>query len=348
MKTFIAFSFMLCLSITLVAQAPPCAPSSEAVQLMWNKYGRWKPFLPYNKLLTQADKAIYNWKKAVNNRGKTFHRPLEYSQVINETLRGARFNTHTYISAPATEKAVTLSIQKRSGKGKVSIQVCTTTYSGGVNNVYSYTFEPNSPATTRVVTIDNAKGKVISIRLEKETGSDFTYRIEDQSPYPPLLCYASSDVVKTMWDEYGNWNPLLSPQLRAQKASRALIDFNNAVNNNGNTTGPHRSLEPEGNEVETLQRKTHYTYVMAPTNKPTIKLTLIKRGGQAETEVSVCTTTKTGDPSSEYSYTFEKGNYTRTQQITINNARRKVISINIKNSDNSGTFEYQLKDITQY
>ena len=149
--------------------------------------------------------------------------------------------------------------------------------------------------------------------------------------------------VTSMWDAYGPWNPLLSPQLRAKKASDAILDFNKTFHNDGNTTGPHRSLEPEGNLVITQQPKTHYTYVMAPTNKPTIKLTLIKRGGQAETEVSVCTTTKTGDPESEYSYTFEKGSYTRTQQITINNARRKVISINIKTG--VGTFEYQLKDI---
>lgn len=85
-------------------------------------------------------------------------------------------------------------------------------------------------------------------------------------------------------------------------------------------------------------------FVTAPSLYDEVDITVVKSGGKAKTDVTICTyDAKTGNKMHIQTYTFKKGKGNETWRKTIKNAYGKSISVFLKNKSVANNFHYEVK-----
>ncbi|MEM8887616.1 MAG: hypothetical protein AAGD28_06485 [Bacteroidota bacterium] len=166
-----------------------------------------------------------------------------------------------------------------------------------------------------------------------------SFSLQAQTP----KCSSSAAAVAQMWNSYGTWNPSISTQAYAALVRDAVSSWNNYARNRWATIGPRHLALNNRQATGTILGQTNRTFVTVPARGNSVTITLRKTDGRAKTGVTICTQTKNGTRRTVHSYTFNNGNYTKTKTFTINNAKGKVISINMRNYSVGNKFKYTVK-----
>ncbi|MEZ4884889.1 MAG: hypothetical protein R3E32_09205 [Chitinophagales bacterium] len=187
MKTLVkcSFSLVICFLLcnaTVSAQTPSCSSSAGVVSKMWKA---WKDLgvgdasgLNTVTYLNQADRAISSWNGLVGNSWATIGpRDLKINnRSENGTIMGQ--TNRTFITPPARNNTVTITLRKTDGKAKTGVTICTTDKNNNTRTIHSYTFNNGNYTKTKAFTISNARDKVISINMRNySVGNKFEYTI---------------------------------------------------------------------------------------------------------------------------------------------------------------------------
>lgn len=187
MKTLVKFSisFIFCLFVlntNISAQTPSCNSSAGVVSKMWKA---WKDLgfgdasgLNNALYLNHTDRAITKWNQLIGNswatigpRSLKINGRSERGTIMGQTNR-------TFITPPAKNNTVTITLRKTDGKAKTGVTICTTDKRNGKRTVHSYTFNNGNYTRTKTFTISNARNKVISINMRNySVGNKFKYTI---------------------------------------------------------------------------------------------------------------------------------------------------------------------------
>jgi len=84
----------------------------------------------------------------------------------------------TFISPMSEHNKLEISLEKVSGKAKTDIFICVHDLQGGSKQVKEYRFENGKTKKTKKFTINNVKGKLISVVVKgKSAGNTFGYKL---------------------------------------------------------------------------------------------------------------------------------------------------------------------------
>lgn len=154
-------------------------------------------------------------------------------------------------------------------------------------------------------------------------------------------CSSATAAVTTMWDKFGQWNPEMTTAFYMNKADQAVRAWNQVAQNSWATLGP-RSLKRKQTARGTILGQTNRTFVMPPSLRKNLSITIKKTNGRAKTGVTICTTGKGGRKTIVAQYTFPNGRQAMTKKFNISSAKGKVISINMRNYSVGNKFKYQV------
>ncbi|MEO0474163.1 MAG: hypothetical protein AAF206_31430 [Bacteroidota bacterium] len=177
-----AFFFTLSFGLTsLNAQTPGCSSAANTVSTMWQKYGEWSPSIGFSAWASKADRAIRLWNQAARNswatigpRSLNLPRDTESGTILGQTNR-------TFVTPPSFHNTIEITINKTDGRAKTGITICTKSRNGSRRTVHSYTFNNGNRPMRKVFTINNAKGKVISVSMRNySVGNKFKYTISSK------------------------------------------------------------------------------------------------------------------------------------------------------------------------
>ncbi len=154
-------------------------------------------------------------------------------------------------------------------------------------------------------------------------------------------CSSATAAVTTMWNKYGQWNPDIATGAYMSKVEQAVRAWNQVAQNSWATLGP-RSLKRSQTARGTILGQTNRTFVMPPSLRRNVTITIKKTNGRAKTGVTICTTGKGGRKNIVAQYTFPNGRQPMTKTFNISTAKGKVISINMRNYSVGNKFKYQV------
>lgn len=338
MKTMISLTIALGFVLCLNAQTPSCSIANDVVTKMRKSAQGLNFQQPYERWIRKSNETIKKYNRAVGNKNNTTgpNRSLKFGGISVRTIR--KQGTHTLVTVPAYENSLDFTINKLGGKGKIGITVCSSK-GGRVNKEYSVTFDSSPNTATRTLTINNTKGKVIRFIIKHYSGSDpVEYRIASTTSAPQTPpCSAGSRVASKMWSAYGKWSRGLSVREWKAKANQAVNKFNNTVR------GKNQSFKFGEILNSPIAAKEFHTITTPPAFKGSVEFTFIKFG-RGEAGITICTSTKGGQPQNAYSYQFAESDTNTTRKFNISNTKGKVITILIRNYSRGKTFDYQLKD----
>ncbi len=167
-------------------------------------------------------------------------------------------------------------------------------------------------------------------------------------------CTSSHEAATKMWDAWHNAIidgtetvekyalPTVVDWFEYQElASTAVTGWNQLANNSWSTIGP-RSLNIGSTETGNVVGRTTRTFIMPPSNRDTIRVTINKTDGRARTGVTICTQTNDDRRQSVVSHSFPNTNDPLVETFEITGAADKVISIAIKNYSVGNQFQYSI------
>lgn len=124
---------------------------------------------------------------------------------------------------------------------------------------------------------------------------------------------------------------------------KRIKDAWNWISSNSSANIGPRYLEMDGgNEQGTVMGQTQRTFVTPPSFNNTVKVTLNKYDGRAETKVLICSHGDDGITRTLKEYTFENNKNGQTKVFTLTGVRGKIISIAIKNKSVGNKFKYRI------
>ncbi len=187
MKTFVkcSLSLVICFFLfntSVSAQTPSCNSSAAVVSKMWKAWNDLgvgnASLLPNATYVARAAQAVNGWNSLVGNSWATigprdlrFNNRSESGIIMGQTNR-------TFITPPARNNTVTITLRKTDGKAKTGVTICTTDINNNRRTVHSYTFNNGNYTRTKTFTIHNARNKVISINMRNySVGNKFRYTI---------------------------------------------------------------------------------------------------------------------------------------------------------------------------
>ncbi len=154
-------------------------------------------------------------------------------------------------------------------------------------------------------------------------------------------CSSATAAVTTMWEKFGEWNADITTAFYQTKVNQAVRAWNQAAHNNWATLGP-RSLKLNQMEKGTILGQTNRTFVMPPSYRRNLSITIKKTDGRAKMGVTICTTGRSGRKNIVAQYTFPNGRHKLSKTFNISGARGKVISINMRNYSVGNKFKYKI------
>lgn len=176
---FAAVFIFLGIANTAIAQSTPnCNQGENLAQKTWEKWGPWKPdILPIpfrHEVITLRN----HWNWIVNNSGATVGpRRLEIDGG-NETGNILGQTKSTFVTPPSFENKVVITINKYDGRAETGVTICTHGRDGVTTTVTSYVFPNDNNGKVKTFTVNNAKGKIISVAMKNNSvGNKFSYRI---------------------------------------------------------------------------------------------------------------------------------------------------------------------------
>jgi len=176
----LALGLMFSLSFsTAQAQTPQCSSAASAVAAMWNSYGVWSPDVTVQAYGVLATDAIRKWNQqagsswaSIGPRNLSLKNRSSNGTILGQTNR-------TFVTVPSRANTIKITIRKTDGRAKTGVTICTQSKNGTRRTVKSYTFNNSKQAASKVFTIPNAKGKVISVNMRNySVGNKFKYTIK--------------------------------------------------------------------------------------------------------------------------------------------------------------------------
>lgn len=122
-------------------------------------------------------KQYWNWI-ASNGTGTIGPRRLDIGESTETgTILGQ--TKSTFVTNPSFNNQVVITINKTDGRAETGVSICTHTQNGVTNTVTTYVFPNNNNGLSKTFTINNAKGKIISVAMKNNSVANrFQYNIK--------------------------------------------------------------------------------------------------------------------------------------------------------------------------
>lgn len=175
---FVLFGFAAILN---AQNTPNCNQGENLAERTWEKWGPWKPkitLIPFkNEVVALRD----NWNWIVSNGNATVGpRRLEIDGE-NETGTILGKTKSTFVTPPSFNNKVIITINKYDGKAETGVTICTHSSDGSTETETSYVFPNENDSRVKTFTINNVKGKIISVAMKNNSiANKFQYRINAQ------------------------------------------------------------------------------------------------------------------------------------------------------------------------
>ena len=179
-KTIFTLLVVFAFSFSTKAQdVPNCNQGQKLAENTWEKWGPWEPritVIPFKSEVTKI-KQFWNWISS-NGVGTIGPRRLDIGEgaesgnIIGQTKR-------TFVTNPSFENVVKITINKTDGRAETGVSICTHTQDGITNTVTTYVFPNGNDTQSKIFTINNAKGKIISVAMKNNSvANQFNYTIK--------------------------------------------------------------------------------------------------------------------------------------------------------------------------
>lgn len=138
------------------------------------------------------------------------------------------------------------------------------------------------------------------------------------------------------------WKPNISLIPYQNKVKKMIRAWNYIAGNRSSTIGP-RFLEIDGgNETGSITGQTQSTFVTPPTYNNTMKITINKYDGRAETKVVICSHGEDGISRNLKTFTFPNDRNGKTKTFTLTGVKGKIITVAMKNKSVANKFKYRI------
>lgn len=166
--------------------------------------------------------------------------------------------------------------------------------------------------------------------------SSISFNVNAQS------CSNGERMAERTWEKFGPWQPnisLIPFKNKVQKVKRA---WNYIAGNRSSTIGP-RYLEVDGgNESGSITGQTQSTFVTPPSFNNTMKITINKYDGRAETKVVICSHGRDGVNQTLKTFTFPNDKNGINKTFTLTGVKGKVVTVAMKNKSVGNRFKYRI------
>ncbi|WP_157449661.1 hypothetical protein [Croceitalea dokdonensis] len=155
-------------------------------------------------------------------------------------------------------------------------------------------------------------------------------------------CSNGERMADRTWEKFGPWQPNISLVPFKNKVKKVKRAWNYIAGNRSATIGP-RYLEIDGgNETGSITGQTQSTFVTPPSFNNTVKITINKFDGRAETKVVICSHGRDGVNRNLKTYTFPNDRNGKTKTFTLTGVKGKVITVAMKNRSVANRFKYRI------
>jgi len=155
-------------------------------------------------------------------------------------------------------------------------------------------------------------------------------------------CRNGEKMADRTWEKFGPWQPSISLIPYRNKVKKVVRAWNYIAGNRSSTIGP-RYLELDGgNESGSITGQTQSTFVTPPSFNNTMKITINKYDGRAETKVVICSHGRDGVNRSLKTYTFPNDRNGKTKTFTLTGVKGKVVTVAMKNKSVANKFKYRI------
>ena len=176
-KILFVLTFIVALSITNVT-AQNCNQGEKLAEKTWEKWGTWKPnisLIPFNNTLKRVKKA-WNW--IASNGGATIGPRFLELDGGNKQGSISGQTKRTFVTPPSFEDTITITVNKYDGRAETGLVICSHGRDGVSRQLKSYTFENSKNGKVKTFTLNNVRGKIISVAMRnRSVGNKFKYRI---------------------------------------------------------------------------------------------------------------------------------------------------------------------------
>jgi hypothetical protein len=179
-KTIFALLVISAVSISAKTQnVPNCNQGEKLAENTWNKWGIWKPDIspiPFKTEITRM-KRHWNWISSnsiatIGPRKLDIGEEEKFGSIVGQSKR-------TFVTDPSYNNQVVITINKTDGRAETGVSICTHTEAGVTTSVATYVFPNGNDRAIKTFTINNAKGKIISIAMKNNSVTNqFEYRIK--------------------------------------------------------------------------------------------------------------------------------------------------------------------------
>lgn len=155
-------------------------------------------------------------------------------------------------------------------------------------------------------------------------------------------CNQGKKLAEKSWEEFGPWKPNFSLIPFKNQVAKMKNAWNWISSNGGANIGP-RYLEVDGgNENGSITGQTKRTFVTPPSFNNTMKITINKYDGRAETGVVICSHGRDGITKTLKTFTFPNDKNGKTKVFTLSGVKGKIISVAMKNNSVANKFKYRI------
>jgi hypothetical protein len=160
-------------------------------------------------------------------------------------------------------------------------------------------------------------------------------------------CNSAAEIVSKMWQSWDKVSDKLPGDVPGGQflsfAAKSITNWNQEVAGNSWATIGPRSLNFGEKANGNVLGQTTRVFILPPSNKETVTITIKKIDGKAKTGISVCSEGKKGNTRTDDNYTFNNSDKKETKIFTINNAKNRVLSVTIKNYSVGNKFQYTIE-----
>jgi len=176
------FSLLItgCIFNTVNAQdVPNCNQGKKLAENTWEKWGPWQPSISLIPFKNEINTMKQHWNWIASNGIATIGpRRLDIGEDTEQcTILGQ--TKSTFVTNPSFNNQVVITINKTDGRAETGVSICTHTQAGVTSTVTTYVFPNNNNGQSKTFTINNAKGKIISVAMKNNSvGNRFEYSIK--------------------------------------------------------------------------------------------------------------------------------------------------------------------------
>jgi len=176
-KIIVTFAIAL-LAGTGSINAQACSDGAKLSSRVASVLKNYQPVIeniPYVKQIAQIKK---HWQTIAGNSSAKMgprQMPLDNSKVTGVVVGPTQ---RTFISPPSKHSKLEIKLDKVSGKAKTDLFICVHPVKGSSKQLKEYRFENGKGNKTKKFTINDVKGKMISVVIKgKSVGNTFGYQL---------------------------------------------------------------------------------------------------------------------------------------------------------------------------